>query len=88
MKLQRTVENIRQPEPIRSVASIASEMNAIHASKLAMGDADAAAEKTYTIWSVHLLSFFGELPPAGELDFLDKAGVPYSITRALVNGAS
>ena len=43
-------------------------------------------DQTYTIWSVHLLSYYGKPPPAGELDFLDTAGVPYMIKRTIIKG--
>ncbi|MCG6939488.1 MAG: hypothetical protein LJE83_15140 [Gammaproteobacteria bacterium] len=81
-KLQHAAEDFEKLVPVRSVASISSEMNAAHALKLSAGD---VTDQTYTIWSVHLLSYYGNPPPAGELAFLDRAGVPYEIEKTIVN---
>ncbi|MCK4709170.1 MAG: hypothetical protein KAU21_11185, partial [Gammaproteobacteria bacterium] len=82
-KLQLAVEKYKQLGPVQSVSSIASKMNTAYSSKLAAGE---LTDQTYTIWSVHLLSFYGKPPPVGELDFLDDAGVPYKIKRTIVKG--
>lgn len=82
-KLQQALGEYEKPGAVRSVASISAEMNAARASKLEQGD---VTDQTYTIWSVHLLSYFGKPPPAGELVFLDKADVPYKIKKAIING--
>jgi hypothetical protein len=70
--------------PVRSVASISSEMHAAYQSQLASGE---SPEQTYAIWSVYLASYYGSPPPARELRFLDKAGVPYEIVKTTVNDA-
>ena len=83
-KLQHPVEKYQKPQPVQSVASIATEMNALYQSKLASAE---TTDQTYAIWSVYLSSYYGKPPPAGELDFLDQAGVPYQIKKTSVNGA-
>lgn len=83
-KLQQSEEEYQKPEPVRSVASIVSEMNAAYQSKLASGE---ITDQTYAIWSVYLSSYYGNPPPAGELDFLDNTDVPYEIKKTSVNGA-
>lgn len=44
-------------------------------------------EQTYDTWSVYLSSYYGSPPPASELEYLDKADIPYEIKKASVNGA-
>ena len=81
-KIQHTIEQAEQLEPVQSVTTIASKMNALHQSK---EPASKLNHQTYNIWSVHLFSYYGKPPPAGELEFLDIAGVPYQIEKAIVN---
>lgn len=80
--LQHTIEQAEQLEPVQSVTTIASKMNAVHQSKEPVSKLN---DQTYDIWSVHLFSYYGKPPPAGELEFLDIAGVPYQIEKAIVN---
>jgi hypothetical protein len=81
-KMQHTIEQAEQFKPVQSVTSIASEMNATHQTK---DEVSKLNDQSYNIWSVHLFSFYGKPPPASELEFLDIAGVPYQIERAIVN---
>ena len=83
-KLQHAVEKHEQLEPIQSVSSIAAKMKADHSSKQVTGNLK--DQTYYTIWSVHLMSFYGKPPPASELGFLDIAGVPYKIKKTIVKG--
>ena len=59
-------------------------MNVTYQSKLASGE---TTDQSYAIWSVYLSSYYGNPPPASELAFLDKAGVPYEIIKTSVNDA-
>lgn len=78
-----SLDKSEQLEPVQSVSSIVSEMNARHLSKKSI---TRLKDQTYNIWSVHLFAYYGKPPPAGELDFLNVAGVPYEIEKVTVNG--
>ena len=80
--LQHTIEQAEQFKPVQSVTSIASKMNATHQTK---DEVSKLNDQSYNIWSVHLFSYYGKPPPASELEFLDIAGVPYQIEKAIAN---
>lgn len=80
--LQHSIEQTEQFKPVQSVTSIASKMNATHQTK---DEVSKLNDQSYNIWSVHLFSYYGKPPPSSELEFLDIAGVPYQIEKAMVN---
>ena len=44
-----------------------------------------AQVKNDGLWSVHLSSYYGKPPPAGELEYLESAGISYEIKKAIVD---
>ncbi len=42
--------------------------------------------KAGTIWSVHLMSYYNQAPPANELEFLNVAEIPYKVEKVIING--
>ena len=54
---------------------------------LSLNTASETFEQTYTTWSVYISSYYGNPPPASELEYLNKADIPYEIEKVSVKGA-
>lgn len=51
-----------------------------------LNTASETVEQTYATWSVYLSSYYGNPPPASELEYLDKADIPYVIKKVSLKG--